>query len=266
MNMETPSTQTLLEFALAAVWQAGRITLGYFQTGIAVERKADSSPVTLADREAEKKLRQLISQYWPSHGIIGEEFDQSAGSSRYTWIIDPIDGTKSFVSGVPIYSTLLALTDGEYALIGVIHLPALNETVYAVRGGGCYWNGRRAHVSQVDRMKNALLLASDLDTFAHYGKAGAWGRLIDATYIQRTWGDAYGYSLIATGRAEVMVDPVMALWDAAPLKVILEEAGGTFTDWNGKPMIHGKEAIATNGVLFQQVMDLVEEKRKPIDG
>lgn len=252
-----PSTSTLVEFALDAVWQAGRITLGHFQSRLTVERKADNSPLTIADREAEKKLRQLIAQYWPDHGIVGEEFGQSESASRYTWIIDPIDGTKSFVSGVPIYSTLLALTDGDRALLGVIHLPALGETVYAVRGGGCYLNGRRAHVSKVDRLRDAVLLASDLNSFAQFGKEAAWQRLIQSTYIQRTWGDAYGYSLIATGRAEVMVDPVMCLWDAAPLQVILEEAGGTFTDWQGRPTIHGNEAIATNGLLAKQVMDIV---------
>ena len=255
--MESPSTNALLEFALDAVWQAGRITLGYFQSKLTVERKADNSPLTIADREAEKKLRQLIAQCWPEHGVIGEEFGQSASASRYTWIIDPIDGTKSFVSGVPIYATLLALTDGDQALLGVIHLPALGETVYATRGGGCYSNGRRVHVSTVDRLQDAVLLASDLNTFAQFGKGAAWQRLIESTYIQRTWGDAYGYSLIATGRAEVMADPVMCIWDAAPLQVILEEAGGTFTNWKGRPTIHGSEAIATNGALLNQVMDIV---------
>jgi histidinol-phosphatase len=255
--MESPSTTALLEFALDAVWQAGRITLGYFQSKLTVERKADNSPLTIADREAEKKLRQLIAQYWPEHGVIGEEFGQSTSASRYTWIIDPIDGTKSFVSGVPIYATLLALTDGDQALLGVIHLPALGETVYATRGGGCYSNGRRVHVSTVERLQDAVLLASDLNTFAQFGKEAAWQRLIESTYVQRTWGDAYGYSLIATGRAEVMVDPVMCIWDAAPLQVILEEAGGTFTDWEGRPTIHGSEAIATNGALLNQVMGIV---------
>lgn len=255
--MDPLSTDELLEFALDAVWRAGRITLGYFQADFEVERKADHSPLTIADREAERKLRDLINTRWPEHGLIGEEFGREPGDSPYTWIIDPIDGTKSFVSGVPLYSVLLALTDGADPLLGVIHFPALNETVYAARGRGCYWNGRRAHVSRVDRLQDAVLLASDLDTFRRYGKAEAWERLIDATYIQRTWGDAYGYSLLATGRAEVMVDPVVSLWDVAPLKVILEEAGGTLTDWHGRPTIHANEAVATNGLLFEQVMQLL---------
>lgn len=257
--MADPSTQTLLEFALDAAWQAGRITLGYFQSVTTVERKADNSPVTVADREAEQKLRGLINHYWPDHGIIGEEFGPSTSESCYTWIIDPIDGTQSFVSGVPLYSMLLALADGDDVIIGIIHLPALNETVYAVRGDGCYWNGRRVHVSEVDRIEDAVVLASELDTFARYGKEDAWQRLIDATYQQRTWGDGYGHSLIATGRAEVMVDPILDFWDAAPLQVVLEEAGGTLTDWKGNRTIHNEECIATNGVLFEQVMDLVRK-------
>ncbi len=255
--MSIPSLRSLLEFALDAAWQAGRITLGYFQTGVAAERKADNTPVTLADRQAEQKLRELIGRYWPDHGITGEEFGRQAGSSGLTWILDPIDGTKSFVHGVPLYANLIALTDGEAPLLGVAHFPALGETVYAARGEGCYWNGRRACVSTVNRLEDATLLTSDLNSFAPHGKAEAWQRLVDATYIQRTWGDAYGYALVATGRAEIMVDPVMEVWDCGPLQVILEEAGGTFTDWQGTPTIHAREAIATNGALFEAVMQLI---------
>ncbi len=261
--MSTPPLRSLLEFALDAAWQAGRITLGYFQADVVTERKADNTPVTIADRQAEQKLRELITRYWPDHGIVGEEFGQQASTSGFTWILDPIDGTKSFVHGVPLYAVLIALTDGQAPLIGVAHFPALGETVYAARGEGCYWNGRRARVSTVSELKDAALLASDLNSFGTYGKAEAWQRLVDATYIQRTWGDAYGYALVATGRAEIMVDPAMEIWDAGPLQVILEEAGGTFTDWQGTPTIYGGEAIATNGVLFDQVMQLIREEEVP---
>ena len=255
--MNPPSPQALLEFALDAVWQAGRITLGYFQAGVAVDRKADNTPVTIADREAEQRLRSLITQYWPDHGMVGEEFGRSVAASEYTWLIDPIDGTKSFVSGVPLYANLLALLDGNSALLGVMHFPALNETVYAMRGEGCYWNGRRAHVSSVEQLSDAVLLVSGLGEFGD--KAAAWQKLCQATYIQRTWGDAYGYALVATGRAEVMVDPVMALWDCAPLQVILEEAGGTFTDWQGHATIHAGEGLATNGRLLAQVLRTIQQ-------
>jgi histidinol-phosphatase len=255
--MESPSLQTYLEFALDAAWAAGRITLGHFQTGIRPERKSDNSPVTLADKQAEQKLRELIAQYWPDHGIIGEEYGEQPGKSNLSWIVDPIDGTKSFVQGVPLYSVLIALTDGTRPLVGVAHFPALNETIYAMQGGGCYFNGRRTHVSTVNDMKDAVLLCSALSDDDKRGRDDAWKRLFDATYFQRTWGDSYGYALVATGRAEIMLDSWMALWDCGPLQVIMEEAGGTFTDWNGNPTIYGGEAIATNGLLFDDVMRLV---------
>ncbi|MDX1412546.1 MAG: inositol monophosphatase family protein [Candidatus Promineifilaceae bacterium] len=253
-----PSTTTLLEFALDAAWQAGRMTLAHYQTSIQISRKDDNTPVTIADREAELKIRRLITDNWPDHGIIGEEFGREPRKSSYTWIIDPIDGTNSFISGVPLYSTLIALTDGDHALIGVAHFPALGETIYAVRNGGCYWNGRRAHVSNVDKLSDAVLLTSGLNYFG--SKTPAWERLVDNTYIQRTWGDAYGYFLVATGRAEVMVDPAMHLWDSAPFQVIIEEAGGTFTDWQGNPTIHAPESMATNGTLFKDVLSLIHSE------
>ena len=256
MNNKQPDTSTLLEFALDAVWQAGRITLGYFQRSIDEERKADNTPVTIADQQAEQRLRELILKYWPDHGIIGEEYGQSPSSSPYTWIIDPIDGTKSFVAGVPLYSNLLALTDGDRTLIGVANFPALGDTIYAVRGEGCYWNGRRARVSSVDKLAGAVVLTSELN---YYGKRiSIWEQMVSRSYVQRTWGDAYGYFLVATGRAEVMLDPAMYVWDAAPFQVIIEEAGGTFTDWKGKATIHNYESMATNGVLFEQVMDVIK--------
>lgn len=264
MPTPVPSIETLLSFALDAAWQAGRVTLAHFQTGLTAERKADNSPVTVADRAAEQTLRHLIMKRWPEHSLIGEEYGHTSGTdadSGYTWVIDPIDGTKSFVSGVPLYAVLLALVRGEEALLGVMHFPGLNETVYAAKGRGCYWNGRPAKVSTVNQLSQSVLLASDLDTFAIYHRQRIFQRLIDATYIQRTWGDAYGYALIATGRAEVMLDPAMAIWDCGPLQVILEEAGGTFTDWKGTPTIFGGEAIATNGYLFDEVMKIVRESK-----
>ena len=252
--------EQLLEFAIDAAWQAGRVTLGYFQTDLPVEMKADRSPVTQADRQAEGKLRELIGRYWPDHGVIGEELGRQPGAAGATWILDPIDGTYSFIHGVPLYATLVALTDGEAPVLGVIHFPALHETVYAARGHGCYWDGRRAHTSSVDSLEEALLLATGIEGCAAHGKGNAWQRLVSAAGQQRTWGDAYGYALVATGRAEIMVDPIMEVWDCGPLQVVLEEAGGTFTDWHGFPTIYGREGLATNGRLFEPVMKLVDDQ------
>ncbi len=257
----TPSQADLLAFAVDAAWQAGRSTLAHFQTGIQAERKADDSPVTLADRQAETLLRDLITTSWPGHGIVGEEFGQTVGSSDYTWIIDPIDGTKSFVSGVPLYAVLLALVHDKQPVLGVMYFPGLDDMIYASRGGGCYWNGRPSHVSTVSTMADAVLLASELGALQRGPEAAAWRDLVDATYIQRTWGDAYGYALVCTGRAEIMLDPHMALWDCGPLQVIIEEAGGVFTDWTGTPTIYGGSAVATNGLLHEPVMDMIRANR-----
>lgn len=255
--MEKPNLDVLVDFALDAAWRAGRVTLGYFQTDVAVERKADATPLTVADREAERTLRDLAAKYWPDHAVVGEEFGATRGTAPYTWVFDPIDGTKSFVAGVPLYANLVALLEGDRPLVGVIHLPALGETVWAARGRGCYWNERRARVSQVDRLEDALLLTSGLDLFA--SKQAAWERLVASTYVQRTWGDAYGYALVATGRAEIMVDPVMELWDAAPMQVILEEAGGHLTDWQGRSTVHHHETVATNAFLHADVMKTIRD-------
>jgi len=251
-------TQAFLDFALDSAWQAGRITLGYFQTQLTVESKSDHSPVTIADRTAERKLRDLIAAHWPDHGIIGEEFGETPGKSPYTWIVDPIDGTKSFIHGVPLYGVLVALTHERQPIVGVAHFPALNETVYAGKGLGCYWNGRRSHVSTVADLQRATLLASSV-TMKDDEQTAGWQRLLEATPLHRTWGDAYGYALVATGRAEIMLDAAMAVWDCAPLQVILEEAGGTFTDWQGTPTIYSKDSVATNGLLFEKVMGLVKK-------
>lgn len=247
-----------LHFALDSAYSAGRLTLGMFQRGIAVERKGDNSPVTAADRAAEEYLRQALHARFPADGIIGEEYGSEPGTSGLTWIIDPIDGTKSFTHGVPLYGCLLALVDeSNTPLVGVAHFPALNETVYARRGGGAFWNGRRAHVSATSELKDAIALCSDFNTWGQ--RQPAWQRVIDATYFQRTWGDSYGYSLVATGRADMMIDPWMAIWDCGPFGVILPEAGGTFTDWKGVTRIDGDEAFATNGLLFDAVLNLLGE-------
>ncbi|MDZ4764335.1 MAG: inositol monophosphatase family protein [Chloroflexota bacterium] len=256
--MEAAELQAALDFAADAVWRAGRLTLGYFQTGIAVERKGDNSPVTAADKASEKLFRELIARAYPDDGIIGEEFGEQPGRSGRTWIIDPIDGTKSFVCGVPLYGCLLGLSDGTSPLVGAAYYPALDELIYAGQGLGAWWNGRRASVSKVDKLSDAVLLSSEYkQTFE--ARLPLFHRLVDATYIQRTWGDSYGYLLVATGRADIMIDPLMWLWDCAPFQVILEEAGGTFTDWKGKPTIYASESVATNGVLFNAVMGLINE-------
>lgn len=249
----------LLDFATEIAWQAGRITLRYYQTGVGVEAKADDSPVTIADREAENLLRDLIRRHFPDDGIVGEEWGEIAGRSGRRWIVDPIDGTKSFIHGVPIYAVLIGLQIGEECVVGAASFPALNEMVCAAKGMGCFWNGRRASVSGVSRLSDALLLTTDFRSVYEHGYGPGYDRVVAASKLQRGWGDAYGHALVATGRAEVMLDPIMEVWDCAALVPIVLEAGGTFTDWKGNTTARGRSAISTNGKVYEEVMGLLAQ-------
>jgi histidinol-phosphatase len=253
--MHEEPLRDLLDFAVDIAWRAGRLTLAHFQTGIAVETKSDESPVTLADREAERLLRAAIEARFPADGIVGEEFGEVRAGARRRWILDPIDGTRSFIHGVPLYGVLVALEEAGEPVLGVAHFPALGETVYAARGEGCWWDGRRAAVSATARLADALVLTSDGRplAIADPARIAAWDRLRAAAGSVRTWGDAYGYALVATGRAEAMLDPVLAAWDAAPLVPIIEEAGGVFTDLDGRRTHLGGHGVATNAALADAV-------------
>jgi histidinol phosphatase-like enzyme (inositol monophosphatase family) len=258
-----------LKLAIEAGKEAGRLTLQYFQQeGLAVERKIDASPVTVADRFAEQLLRERISAEFPDDGVLGEELGTSSGSSGFTWILDPIDGTKSFISGVPLYGTMVAVEHEKRALAGCVFMPALDEGVYAAVGQGTWhWRGeqqpRQVHVSKTARLADAVFVTSQVDSFAKRGAAGAYEALQAAVSITRTWGDCYGYLLVATGRADLMVDPIMNVWDAAAVQPIIEEAGGSFTDWQGIPTIHAGEAIATNRLILDQALAVTRRFRRP---
>ncbi|HEU4322543.1 MAG TPA: histidinol-phosphatase [Roseiflexaceae bacterium] len=255
--MTSESLDSLREFAAELAWQAGKLTLRYFQTDVATELKADQSPVTVADREAERLMRRMIEARYPEHNILGEEEGESRPGASFRWILDPIDGTKSFVRGAPLYAVLVGLEREGEPVVGAVNIPALGDFLHAARGQGCLWNGRRARVSPVDSLGEALLLCTDSESMERYGRGPEYRRLAATTKMQRTWGDAYGYVLVATGRAEVMLDPAMSVWDCAALLPVLEEAGGSFTDWRGTPTIHASEAIATNGTLLEAVLQTV---------
>lgn len=252
-----------LDLAISAGQEAGRLTLQYFQQdNYAVERKGDASPVTVADRQAEQFLRERIAAAFPTDGVIGEEFGTTAGTSGLNWILDPIDGTKSFISGVPLYGTLIGIEHDRRALAGFVYIPGLDEGVFASTGAGAWHfrrgeQPRRCRVSTKQRLADSLFVTSQVDTFSKRGAAEAFAALQRAAYITRTWGDCYGYLLVATGRAELMVDPILNLWDAAAVQPIVEEAGGTFTDWQGVATIDAGEALATNGVVLAEVLSIV---------
>lgn len=258
--MNQSELRELLDFAVSLARAAGDITLKHFRRLRSVERKADKSFVTAADREAESFLRRAILERFPSDGIHGEEEGEQSGFSERNWIIDPIDGTYTFVHGVPLYGVMLGLEIESEQALGVVNMPALGEIIYAARGLGSFFNGERARVSSIENLEDALLLATDFGVCERHGFGAAAARLQESAHSRRTWGDCYGHLLVATGRAEVMLDPVMNVWDCAALLPIVEEAGGTFTDWRGERTIHGGNAISTNGALFEKVMKEVNGK------
>ena len=253
---------SLLDFAVRVARAAGEITQRYFKGSFAVELKADNSFVTAADREAERFLEASIKEAFPDDAILGEEEGARAGKSNRRWILDPIDGTYSFVHKVPLYGVLIGLEIDDEAVLGVVNLPAVNEQVYAANGLGCFWNDRPAHVSSTESLGDALLLATDFGDCERQGFGRAAEMLQSQVQARRTWGDVYGHVLVATGRAEIMLDPIMNVWDCAPLLPILEEAGGTFTDWRGQRTIHGGNAISTNGRLFEAVMSTIRKAQE----
>lgn len=254
------SRQGDLDFAVDLAWRAGRIALAHYQTGIAAEAKDDASPVTEADRAAERLLRRLIEARFPADGIVGEELGAERAGAERRWIVDPIDGTRSFVRGVPLFGCLIALEERGIPVVGVMHFPALAETVYAAAGAGCWWNGRRARVSTIASLSDALVLTTDVENIEATGRGAAWERLRGEAGTVRTWGDCYGHALVATGRAEAMLDPIMSIWDAAALRPIVEEAGGVFTDWTGDPSHDRGSAVSSNAAVAATLHHRLKEQ------
>jgi histidinol-phosphatase len=252
------SLSSLLDFAIDVAWQAGRSTLVHFQTGVAIERKADRSLVTVADRDAERLVRRLIEHRFPSHAVLGEELGGDGRDATHRWVIDPIDGTNSFVHGVPFYGTLVGLEIRGEPVLGAAYFPALNEMLAAAAGEGCRWNGRSAHVSRVADLSEACLVYTDGQQVR--ARIGArWDTFTAVAALTRGWGDCYGHCLVATGRAEIMIDPRMNPWDCVALVPILQEAGGRFTDWQGVMRVDGGDAVSSNGLLHDTFLRLARE-------
>jgi len=256
-----------LQLACRIAREAGDRTLEYFrQDGLEVQRKSDQTPVTEADRQGELLLRSRIEASFAEDGIRGEEFPVRPGTSGYEWILDPIDGTKSFVHGVPLYGTLVGVTaaDSDVASLGVIYLPALGEMVYAARGQSAWYvegdgEPRPARVSDCGKLSDALFCTSEIASYGDPQREAAYGQLQAAARITRTWGDCYGYLLVATGRADLMIDPVVSDWDVAAIQPVIEEAGGVFSDWKGRRTFRRGEAIATNRRLIDEVLTITAD-------
>jgi histidinol phosphatase-like enzyme (inositol monophosphatase family) len=240
------SQESLLQAVRECADVAGAFALEHYRSGVAIEWKQDGSPVTIADRGAERAAREWISARFPDDGIVGEEFAETMGTS---WIVDPIDGTKSFVRGVPLWGSLVAVLEGEQVIAGAASFPATRETIAAATGCGCWHNGARASVSSVSSLEAATVLTSDDRAFAPGVALDRWNALAGRAAVVRTWGDAFGYLLVATGRADVMVDAIVNAWDIACFAPIVQEAGGVFTDYAGRTTAFGGNAIATNAAL-----------------
>ncbi|MCO6047258.1 inositol monophosphatase [Aeoliella sp. ICT_H6.2] len=274
-QLET-ETKARLDWAVEIARHAGDVTLEYFRNpNLRVERKGDDSPVTAADKGAEKLLRERIAERFGDDAIVGEEYGQTPGTSGFVWVLDPIDGTKSFIHGIPLYTTLIGVlhtSDGKVengtTQLGVIRAPALDEVIYARRGGGA-WHQRgdgepvRAAIEPDRPLAEGLLLTSEVGSFRKR-KSGrgmeTYLALDERVRLARTWGDAYGYLMVATGRADVMIDPEMNLWDAAALQPVIEEAGGVFCDWQGTATVHSGEAIAGNAAAMREVLEITRGK------
>ncbi len=245
--------ERLMEAALELARLAGASAMKHFRRGLPVDRKADGSPVTDADRGAEQLARDWLERRFPEDGILGEEFGTLRPGAKRRWILDPIDGTRSFVRGVPLWGTLVAVAEGERVLVGAAVFPALGESLVAGAGAGCRSGDGAARVSDVARLDEAVVLTTDGRMLA--GDDGPLRRLAREAGTVRTWGDCSGYLLVATGRAEAMVEEQLAPWDAAPLQPLIDEAGGRFTDLDGRRTAFGRGAVATNRALASVVRE-----------
>jgi histidinol phosphatase-like enzyme (inositol monophosphatase family) len=266
MTLGAKQLEELFVVAQELARGAGLVTMEHFGSMVTADSKKDGTPVTVADRAAETYLRDRIEQRFPEHGILGEEFGETNPGASVRWILDPIDGTASFMRGVPLFGVLIGVEIEGEASVGVVHIPALQETVAAASGFGCFWNGSPARVSSVTDLSRATVLSTDPAALLDGSDAGAWARLVKKAALARMWGDCYGHILVATGRADVMFDPTLFPWDAAPLVAILKEAGGLFTDHRGVPGAHGGSGISTNGLLHQEVLDLIRGDRGDTPG
>jgi histidinol-phosphatase len=255
-----PDWKARYETAVAAAQQAGQHALKYFDSNVAILWKEDASPVTIADREAEQLLRKTLIGAFPNDGFLGEEFGEQPGTSGYRWIIDPIDGTRSFVRAIPVWATLVGLEYRGETIAGVAVLPALGQTYRALRGDGAYRDERRIRVSDVSRLADAMLFYSSLSWFLKAGCQDAFLDLTLRTDRQRGFGDFYGHVLVAQGSGELMVEHGVNAWDVAAIQPIVEEAGGRFSDWEGNPTIHRPDVLVSNGHLHDEVLQILRGK------
>ena len=250
-------SQQHLDVAIAAAKAAGEVILPYFRTALQIETKADQSPVTAADRAGEQVIVEMLRQHFPEYSVLGEEFGAQPGRTDARWIIDPIDGTQNFIRGIPFFGTLIALEQAGEITVGVVHAPAQGDLLYAARGLGAFANGERLAVSTLTDLAQATLLHGSLDLMMRDGYWEGLARLAQATRRQRGFGDYFAYTFVCRGQAEVMLETNIQPWDVAPLKILVEEAGGRFSDFTGAPTIYSGNAMISNGHVHDAVLALL---------
>ena len=228
----------------------------YFRTNVTIESKDDNSPVTIADKKAEEVMRELILKHYPDHGIIGEEFGRSNEDAEYTWVLDPIDGTKSFICGAYSFGTLIALLKNGNPIIGVYNHPIFNDFLIG-DNFETRINGEKTLVRNCNELSKAVLLTTDHLNVEKYQSAEKFNRLINKVKLYRNWGDCYGYYLLATGYADIMIDPVMSPWDSLPLIPIIKGAGGIITDYKGNNPVEGNSIIAASKGIHTEVISIL---------
>ncbi len=249
-----------LQFALSMASAASDLILKHYQVdGLLVESKSDDSPVTVADRGAEQLIRKMLSEKFPQDGILGEEFDSVPSQNGYRWIIDPIDGTKPFVHGVPLFGTLIGIELDARMVAGVCRFPALHEVVFAAEGQGCWWQirdqaPRQTFVSSITSISEARMMFTEPTHWRTTGRFDSIVAVMNQVKVARGWGDCYGHAMVATGRAEIAIDPLMSPWDIAALIPILREAGGTCTDWKGAETVTGGDGVSVVPALKDAVL------------
>ena len=258
-----------LDLAIRLALEAGRHSLSYFGSrNMELEYKEDRTPVTRADREAEEIIRNILLSKCPDDTVLGEEYGEKTGTSGYTWYLDPIDGTESFVRGVPLFGTMIGIEKNNEPQIGVIFFPALEEVIFAVKEQGAKFgikvNGLSnsfetyaAKVSQIAEMSEATLSSTDISDFQARAKYSNFSEILKAIKQYRGWSDCYGHYLVATGRIDAMIDPIMNVWDTAPLLPIIQESGGRYTDITGKASIHSSSALSSNGLLHDEILKML---------
>lgn len=258
-----PSWRNRYEMALEAAQEAGGLALRYFNGEFKVEWKQDQSPVTVADREAEALLRARLLEAFPEDSFLGEESGDRGGSSGFRWIIDPIDGTRNFVRGIPIWGTLAGLEYKGEQIAGVVAVPALGQTFRALRGDGAYRDNRRIQVSSIGTLGEATLFHTSMVWFLRAGCGNVFQDLVERVQTERGFGDFYGHMLVAQGSGEIMVEHGVHPWDMAALKPIVEEAGGRFSDWDNTPTIYRPDVLASNGKLHAEALKILHNRPGP---